>query len=39
VWLVVENEGAYRVDDGTVLAVTDCPRDVAYSHVHRVAST
>jgi hypothetical protein len=30
-WLIVENEGAYSIDDGTVLVVTEGARDVAYS--------
>ena len=38
-WLVVENEGAYRVADGTVLVVTEGACDVAHFHVHRVART
>ena len=37
-WLIVENEGAYRVDNGTVLVVTECARDVAYFHVRQVMS-
>lgn len=38
-WLVAENEGAYWVDRGTVLVITEGARDVAYFHVHRVANT
>ena len=37
-WLIVENEGAYWVDDGTVLVVTEGARDVAYFHVRQVMS-
>jgi hypothetical protein len=35
-WLAVENEGAFWVDQGTVLVVTEGPKPVAYFHVAEV---
>ncbi|WP_206793312.1 hypothetical protein [Amycolatopsis sp. MtRt-6] len=32
-WLVVENTGAFRVEAGTVVVITEGPKTVGYFHV------
>lgn len=37
-WLVVENDDVHTVEAGTVLVITEGPRDVAYFHVRHVTA-
>lgn len=37
-WLIVPNEGSHWIDVGSLVAVTEGPRVVAYFHVHEVVS-
>ena len=32
-WLVVENAGPYRIEEGTVVVMTEGPKPVGYFHV------
>ncbi|WP_086840616.1 hypothetical protein [Amycolatopsis kentuckyensis] len=36
-WLVVENAGPYRIQEGTVVVITEGPNPVGYFHVERLA--
>jgi hypothetical protein len=38
-WLVIENKGAHRIDQGSVVVITEGVRPIAYFHVHRVVET
>lgn len=35
-WLVVDNSGPYRIQEGTVVVLTEGPRPVGYFHVAEV---
>ena len=38
-WLVIENEGAQWIDEGSVVVITEGVRPVAYFHVRQVVRT
>ncbi len=36
-WLIIENEGVYKIGEGSVVVITEGPRPVAYLTVRQVA--
>ncbi|MEV4055516.1 hypothetical protein AB0J55_30295 [Amycolatopsis sp. NPDC049688] len=35
-WLVVDNAGPYRIQEGTIVVITEGPKPVGYFHVERI---